>query len=131
MASDNLAPNSMPGDDMSQADFEAALDRISEDDRKWFEANQGRRFRLRPIDPTTEIAPGNTYYAGARTVVAQIQEGFRMRWPFKRVNAELREDSDENAAVLLSHYSFARSDGTVTTALHLVREARRDLGVAS
>jgi hypothetical protein len=119
------AADSMPGDDMSQADFEDALERVSESDRKWFEATPGRQFRLRPIDPATEIAPGDVYYPGARTVVAQIQEGFRMRWPFRRVHEALREDSDENAAVLLSHYFFTRSDGTATTALQHVREARR------
>jgi hypothetical protein len=115
----------MPGGDMPKSEFEDALEGISECDRKWFEAHPGRQFRIRPIDHSTEFAPGEIYYPGARTVVAQIERGVRTRWPFRQVHEALREDTDQNAAVLLSHSSFALKNGTATTVLHFVRDLQR------
>ena len=63
--------------------------------------------------------------ASARTVVAQIERGVRTRWPFRQVHEALREDTDQNAAVLLSHSSFALKNGTATTVLHFVRDLQR------
>jgi hypothetical protein len=110
---------------MTEPEFEDAIERVSEGDRKWFEANPGRQFRVRPVDHATEIAPGDAYYPGARTVVAQIEEGVRLRCPFGRVSETLREDTDENAAVLLGRWFITRKDGTQMTALHHVHHLQR------
>jgi hypothetical protein len=57
----------------------AALRRLSEDDRRWFEARPGREFRLRKPAPR-EL--GMMQAQGASHVlVRQVQPGFRMRLP--------------------------------------------------
>ena len=116
---------SWPGADLTKTEFEDAHDRISEDDREWFETNPDRQFRIRPIDRDTEIIPGEINYPGARTVVAQIEEGVRLRCPFRQVNEALRNDTDENAAVLLGRWFITRKDGTQATALHHVHHLQR------
>ena len=114
------------GDDMTKTEFEDALERVSEGDREWFKVNPDRQFHIRPIDRDTEFVPGEIYYPGARTVVAQIEEGIRTRWPFRQVNEALREDTDENAAVLLRHRFLTLNDGSMTTALRHVRGLQRE-----
>ena len=118
---------SWPGADLTKTEFEDAHDRISEDDREWFEANPGRQFHIRPVDHSTEFAPGEIYYPGARTVVAQIEDGVRTRWPYRQVSKVLRGDTDENAALLLSHSPFTLKNGAVTTVLHFVRDLQRNV----
>lgn len=59
---------------------------FQEDDRRWFEANPGRRHRVRPFDPA-EAPPGHPVPprpAGWRnfTIVRQVKPGHRIRVVF-------------------------------------------------
>lgn len=62
---------------------EKAVDRASEDDRIWFEANPERHFRIRNPIPYefNERMPDPTPGFTSRTLVAQMSPGVRLRLP--------------------------------------------------
>jgi hypothetical protein len=76
---------------------QAAVERASEDDRLWFEANPDRKLRLRdavPMElngPLPECPPGYS----VRTVVVQFRPGVRSR-TFIGIRADMPSEGAED-----------------------------------
>ena len=110
-------------------DLDTALERVSADDKAWFTANPTRRYRVRPVEPG-EIVPGETYFPGARTVVARVKEDLRLRVVFARVAPHLRENTDKNAEHILriAPPTIELQSGRVVETLEWLRETTSDRG---
>jgi hypothetical protein len=63
----------------------AAIDKITSEDREWFEQNPGASSRTRPAAPG-EFSPGMSSDCVVHVLVVQVQPGYRLRLPVVRMN---------------------------------------------
>ena len=63
----------------------AAIDKISGEDRLWFEAHPGAEFRTRPAAPG-EFWPVLDSATVLYVIVTQVRPGYRLRAPILRMN---------------------------------------------
>lgn len=66
-------------------EIKASIEKITTDDRLWFEANPGATFRTRPAAPN-EFWPVMTSDCVLYVLVRQVWPGFRLRKPVIRLH---------------------------------------------
>lgn len=67
----------------------ATIDRVSAEDRDWFEAHPGEEYRMRPAVPG-EFWPSDAAWI-THVVVRQVLPGFRLRFPMARIHKPEKE----------------------------------------